>query len=456
MKVHILHTNDLHGHLEHIDLLAKYIQQRRDEIEQAGDKMILCDVGDAIDFWHPLVEATQGQIIVDLFNQVQYDVVTLGNNEGLNISRPHFDRLVQAAQYSFVCGNLRASHEKSDLDSVHQVVIKELDGVRIAFLGLTAPYPSYSLNGYQVLDPYDVLEDQLQALHARSSEWDYLVLLSHLGYQADREIAQRFEGIDLILGGHTHHYLRHGERISGVTLAACGRYGEYMGEVVLDDSSKDLVISTKSLDEIREGIDPGSFKDYLNQGESQLDTEAVAWLPEPWDSQLTAGQNSLIEQTFNAICDQMDCCLAMLSTGMFLTGLPQGRVNMRHLHQALPHPVHVVKLHIQGLHLRKALWEIQSQREQLVDRHVSGCGFRGKYFGEMVFRGIAYDSAHNDWLIEGLPLNDQQTYQFVTLDHYLLLPFFPSLRDHIEIQILFPDFLRQIMRRYLQKHYPLI
>ena len=78
----LLHTNDLHSHLENWPKIRRFIDQKKRENEKKGITTITVDLGDFTDRWHPLSEATNGQANVELMNEVGYDAATIGNNEG--------------------------------------------------------------------------------------------------------------------------------------------------------------------------------------------------------------------------------------------------------------------------------------------------------------------------------------------------------------------------------------
>ncbi len=104
-------------------------------------------------------------------------------------------------------------------------------GVRVGFIGLTAPFnPYYNLLNWNIEFPLETIKKQLKQLN---SKVDILVLLSHLGIYEDEAIANEFPEIDVIIGGHTHHLLRTGERVNNSLLTAAGKHCAYVGEVML-------------------------------------------------------------------------------------------------------------------------------------------------------------------------------------------------------------------------------
>lgn len=79
---------------------------------------------------------------------------------------------------------------------------------------------------------------------------DVLILLSHLGIDTDFMIAANYPEIQVILGSHTHHLFKDGEKINHVQLAAAGKYGQYIGEVHLfvDTDTKQVTSYAKTIE----------------------------------------------------------------------------------------------------------------------------------------------------------------------------------------------------------------
>lgn len=453
MKLYIIHTNDIHSHLEYWDSIAEYVNLYRQEILRRGDLLLLCDVGDAMDTVHPLVEATQGQVMVDLFNNLSYDVVTIGNNEGLNFTKNQLETLYEKANFSVTCANL-IDQQTGDLPHwAHAFVVKEMAGFRMAFIGLTAPYASYRLNGYQVLDVYDSLETQLKLLESGTEPLDFIILLSHLGLQEDRIMAERFPQLDIILGAHSHHYLPNGEMVGETLLAACGRFGEFVGQIEIDPCAKTIQSSTLSIEQIQELVGMEQQEDYDQKGRDLLSQEMIAELPFSLYSQRTEGAQSFIQHALTAIKQKANTQLAFLSTGLFLADLPAGQISLNHLHEALPHPIHVASLRMRGSSMYEMLEEMRMQEDDLEYKLIAGSGFRGKIFGRFIFSGLFFDG--KDWLVDGQPIEADYQYEIACIDHYAFVPFFPKLRDHGNIHLYFPDFIRHVMAEYLQNKFPL-
>ena len=57
------------------------------------------------------------------------------------------------------------------------------------------------LLGWRILDPMERIRELVQEIRA---EVDLLIILSHIGYKQDQRMALEIQGIDIIIGAHTH------------------------------------------------------------------------------------------------------------------------------------------------------------------------------------------------------------------------------------------------------------
>jgi len=81
--------------------------------------------------------------------------------------------------------------------------------------------------------------------------------------------------------------------------------------------------------------------------------------------------------------------------------------------------------------------------------------FRGKIFGQMYYKGIKFDPISRVVFVNGKEVDPYREYQIAVLDHYVLVPFFPTLAIVGDNEFLFPKFLREVIGDYLAKKYPL-
>lgn len=458
-KIVLLHTNDLHSHLENWPKIRRFIEQKKRENEKKENTTtITVDLGDFVDRWHPLSEATDGQANVELMNNVGYDAVTIGNNEGVGNAKDQLNHLYDQANFDILLDNLFDKHLLQPPKWAKKYkIIETPQQTKIGLLALTAPFPlTYSPNGWDIRNPYDILPELVEELRPKV---DILVLMSHLGIQDDRQIAQELPSIDVILGSHTHHLLIDGQIVNGVQLAAAGKYGQYVGEVHLTvDEHKNIIqksaraIPTETMMTFIE--DEQESQDYLTKGHELLAAKKVAKLPYDLSVDIFA-EHSFIYEALEAVKYRGQTQGAMLNSGLFLTGLPAGLINQDQLHTALPHPMHLLNVTLKGSDLIRLVLEIEKNRAFLRNYPIRGMGFRGKIFGQVIYSGISYDAVNHQvhWLNQ--PIDNERRYTFTTVDHFMFVPFFPTIEIAGENEFLFPEFIRSVVGEYLNAHYPI-
>lgn len=458
-KIVLLHTNDLHSHLENWPKIRRFIEQKKRENEKKENTTtITVDLGDFVDRWHPLSEATDGQANVELMNNVGYDAVTIGNNEGVGNAKDQLNHLYDQANFDILLDNLFDKHLLQPPKWAKKYkIIETPQQTKIGLLALTAPFPlTYSPNGWDIRNPYDILPELVEELRPKV---DILVLMSHLGIQDDRQIAQELPSIDVILGSHTHHLLIDGQIVNGVQLAAAGKYGQYVGEVHLTvDEHKNIIqksaraIPTETMTTFIEDEQESHY--YLTKGHELLAAKKVAKLPYDLSVDIFA-EHSFIYEALEAVKYRGQTQGAMLNSGLFLTGLPAGLINQDQLHTALPHPMHLLNVTLKGRDLIRLVLEIEKNRAFLRNYPIRGMGFRGKIFGQVVYSGISYDAVNHQvhWLNQ--PIDNERRYTFTTVDHFMFVPFFPTIEIAGENEFLFPEFIRSVVGEYLNAHYPI-
>ncbi|GAX07215.1 5'-nucleotidase [Secundilactobacillus pentosiphilus] len=456
-KITILHTNDLHSHFENWPKIRRYLIEERQRYQAAGHEVLTFDIGDAMDRAHPLTEATNGQANVTLMNQIHYDGVTIGNNEGLGNSREQLIHLYDHANFDVILGNiLNAPKTTQPKWALPGKVITTQAGTRVLVLGLTAPYTlTYPLLGWQPISVERMLPYLLKQFEG---QYDCSILLSHLGLDVDRMIAKRFPEINVVLGAHTHHLLPHGEHDQTTLLGAAGKYGEYVGTIQLELSDHQItkasasVVQTANLQAATSDLQ--EIKGYEEQGEQLLDAQKLADLPVAMEKNWQ-GHSRLVSEGLASLEDYAGTDAAILNGGLFMCDLPAGVISRNHMHQMLPHAMHVMKVTLSGDNLWRLIHEMEKNRQFLTRFPIKGMGFRGKVFGSLNYSGITYNSHDGTVLFRGEPLSPLRAYTVAMPDHYLFIPFFPTISIVGQNEILYGKLLRTVFGDYLAKQYPI-
>ena len=217
----ILHTNDTHSRMDPFPMdggpfegrggvarRATLVRRVRDE----QPNVLLLDSGDIFQ-GTPYFNFFDGEIEYRAMSAMAYDVATLGNHDfdngvgGLVGMLPHATFPFVSANYD-VSGSLLATH-------VRPWVVRETAGIRVGIFGLGIAFEGLVLDqlheGVRYTDPFAAARRCVSEL--RAGGCSLIICLSHLGYRyrddapSDTVLARKVEGIDLILGGHTHTFL---------------------------------------------------------------------------------------------------------------------------------------------------------------------------------------------------------------------------------------------------------
>ena len=216
--IYILFTSDVHCGIDKGFGYAG-LQQVRDTLEAQGYETILVDDGDAIQ-GEPIGTLSEGEAIIDLMNDLNYDVAIPGNHE-FDYGMPRFLELVEKADFPYISCNF------TYLDELvfEPYIIKEAAGKKIGFVGVTTPLtitastPVYfqDENGEYVYGfmsddtgerVYQAVQSAVDA--AREEGADYVYVIGHMGNGAEfkpwtyADVISHTDGIDVFLDGHSH------------------------------------------------------------------------------------------------------------------------------------------------------------------------------------------------------------------------------------------------------------
>ncbi|PLR92610.1 bifunctional metallophosphatase/5'-nucleotidase [Bacillus sp. T33-2] len=447
--LHIYHTNDLHSHFEHWPTISSLLTERRKWHEQAGDEVLVFDIGDHMDRWHPFSDATRGKGNCRLLNEAGYDAVTIGNNEGITLSYEDLDIMYEKANFKVLAANLYRQDGKRPEWAIPSAMYITRTGTRIGVIGLTVFFEHfYELLGWKLTEPFNELKNVLKELRGKT---DIIILLSHLGIHDDEAIARHFPEIDVILGGHTHHLLHEGKEIGNCLLAAAGKHGLFAGHITLaiDTGTKKLAGKKAILYDVNDLPAPMDEKEQIDRlysaGKSLLE-DSVINLPIalPADHFKDSRLTGLLCQGLKQWCDA-DC--ALVNAGLLLDGLPAGTVTHFDLLSICPHPINPCTVELTGAELKEVL--LQSRDEKWPHMQIKGLGFRGTVMGKMIYDGIEFKRelpAAEGINIMGAPLDIEKRYKLAIPDMFTFGRFFPEIFRAKKKHYWFPEFLRDVLK----------
>lgn len=222
-KITILHTNDVHSHIDpfgpddgknpNMGGVARRASLI-DNIRAENPNTLLLDAGDIFQ-GTPYFNYYGGELEFKLMSKLKYDAATIGNHDfdngidGLYAQLPH-------AKFDFLSANYDFSNTILDTNvRPYKVFIK--DGIKIGVFGIGIKLDGLVLKSLYketvYLDPIEISQDMSRILKEEEG-CDLIICLSHLGYNytnsdkiGDLKLAENSSNVDLIIGGHSHTFL---------------------------------------------------------------------------------------------------------------------------------------------------------------------------------------------------------------------------------------------------------
>lgn len=272
----ILHTGDIHGHFTNKDSpirlggVAK-LKYKIDQLKKRHDHHLLLDAGD----W------TEGTIFYTLnsgeanhrmMEAMGFDAVVFGNHEWLVGPKELYDGFVAADfKVPVLSANLNLEKLPENIklqDYMKPYIIKEIGGKKIGILGLS----TFEMIFDPFFEPAQITEPVQTALkyvkHLREVEKvDVVIVLTHLGVDVDKKIAESVPGIDIIVGGHTHILTKKPIYTNGVPIVHAGYWAQYLGEYEVTIKSNGKVeLTSHKIHQIDNTVPENSFIQDMVEG----------------------------------------------------------------------------------------------------------------------------------------------------------------------------------------------
>ncbi|MCC7050514.1 MAG: metallophosphatase [Bacteroidia bacterium] len=251
-KITILHTNDVHSHIDPFpDNDPKYpglggIARRASvikNIREENKNVLLFDSGDIFQ-GTPYFNIYKGELEFKLMSKLGYDAATIGNHDFDN----GLDGLIKPL-YNANFPIINANYDFDDTPMNGKTIPNKIfikDDIKIGVFGLGVELEGLvSKKNYantRYLNPITIANTQANYLK-NEMKCDLVICLSHLGFDyadkakiSDILLAQNTENIDVVLGGHTHTFLDKpkvelNKKNKEVLIAPTGRAGINLGKI---------------------------------------------------------------------------------------------------------------------------------------------------------------------------------------------------------------------------------
>ncbi len=223
--LHIVHINDLHSRVEPVNRfdstcggednaegkcfggyarVATKIDELRRELQ--GRNVLVLDAGDQ--YQGSLMYTTyKGDAEIEFMNRIGFDAMAVGNHE-FDDGDEGLAKLADGVRFPVVSGNIDVSGSGELAGKIHDHVVLEVGGESIGIvsaLAVDTAETSSPSAAVVFMDEIESLRRDVATLEARGV--DKIIALTHVGLPNDIRIAEEVDGIDAVVGGHSHTLL---------------------------------------------------------------------------------------------------------------------------------------------------------------------------------------------------------------------------------------------------------
>lgn len=256
-QIVILHSNDTHSCIYPLNVnladtalagrggylrRAAFVEQQRKQYPN----LLLIDSGD-FSQGSPYYTLNKGEVEVGLMNIMGYDAATIGNHE-FDFGLENMARIFRMANFPILCSNYDFTGTPVEGTVKPWTIIKR-DGVKIGLFALDPKLiglvDTAKCQGVRYLDPVAKANEMAALLKAKKC--DLVICVSHLGWDKvdmnDQIMIAGSRGIDLVLGGHSHTYMKQMEYVKDldgkmVPVDQNGKHGLWIGKMLLNMKKK--------------------------------------------------------------------------------------------------------------------------------------------------------------------------------------------------------------------------
>ncbi len=398
LKLTILHNNDFHSRMLMVNAfgstcstqeaqqnrcmggaarVATLVATNRAEATAAGRQVLVLNAGD---FFQGSLFYThyKGAAELEFANMLGLDAMAIGNHE-FDDGPANFSRFLRGAKFPVVSANTNAAAEPEIRGQFRDAVVLERGGVRIGIIGATTEdTPEISSPGQNVKFPRAETVIAPIVARLRSEGVNHIIVVSHLGLFRDREVAAAVDGIDVIVGGHSHTLLANGlrgaegpypVRIKGpagreVPIVQAGSFSRWIGRLDVDfDAAGNVIAANGNSIEVAQSVRPDpavqAMVDRLDAPLAQVRTQVVgaAAIDYPLDGcrARECALGNLVAEAMLVATRAAGTTIAVQNGGGLRAGIASGQVTLGAVLTTLPFQNNVATLKLKGSDLVAAL-----------------------------------------------------------------------------------------------------
>jgi 2',3'-cyclic-nucleotide 2'-phosphodiesterase (5'-nucleotidase family) len=358
----ILYVNDFHSFAEPYkptgsDAPLGGIAYLAGAVDRARGKQpsLLLSAGDMIQ-GNPWANLVRGKSTIEVMNAMRFDAMVVGNHEFDFGPKVLKERMAQA-RFPFLGANVKG------ISALKPYVIKNLQGVRIAIIGVVTPEIAVTTHprnvaGLTFSTPESAVKKYLPELKRRA---DIVIVLSHCGFPADKELAARVPEIDVIVGGHSHTKILQPELVGQTIIVQAWEHAKGLGVLNLKVKDGKVIGFDGALQEISPatGAPNAQVKEIVDRYERQVDSLLQRVIGETQvdldGEHVRTGETNLGDFVADVMRQTAGAEAALINGGTIRTSVPQGQITLKDIYAMLPFDNYLVAISLTGAQIKAAL-----------------------------------------------------------------------------------------------------
>lgn len=461
----ILHTNDMHSNLEAMSRLSAYAKQLRRQLEAEGRIVLFFDAGDAADRRIQFIGVTKGAAFPRILAAMGCQLQTLGNAISVTYGPQAAGAMAQRAEFPVLAANFNNDNGPL-VEGVQPYAIFPLsERARLGVVGLTVHAPDIYKDFFNLDTPHflDAARKWVEIIKGGGAR--PVVMLTHLGFREDTQLAESVPGIDVIIGGHSHTELPQGELVNGVLIAQTGDLARCLGRVDLELDAQTGAVLAKSAVLLpvpaETPLDP-AFEDAVREAEAEAArvlSRPIAVVQEELELDHFA-ESAVANLGADVVRERMGAEIGIICSGMFHKGLPAGRITLGQLNECTFSTANPQLSRVRGEQILAALE--RGLTPESLNNYLKA--FRGVPVGWPAVSGLVVeynleaDPRVRRVLVNGQPLEPGRLYTVAHTDAEVTTEIFPAgyfiLEENQLLRTEVPTILREAIEDYLIKHEP--
>jgi len=360
-EIRIIHMNDFHGFAvpykpygsDEAQGGLAYLAARVEELRTEKPTLFLA-AGDMIqgNNWANLF---QGKSSIEAMNAMSFDAMVVGNHE-FDFGQAILKERIREANFPVLGANVVG------LSELNPYIVKNMNGVSVAVIGVVTddtPITTHPKNvmGLEFLSVEETVRKYTKDLRGKSN---IVVVLSHLGFSSDTDLAKKVDGIDVIIGGHSHTKVAKPVLVGKSVVTQAFEHGKMLGVLDLTVKNGKIVGTSGHLETIKpkgkENTTVGAIVAKYQQKVDAVMNETVGEALADLD-----GVHVRLQETNlgNLITDVMrktaGSDVAIINGGTIRTSIKQGPVKVSDVYAVVPFDNYIVAIKLSGQQIRDTL-----------------------------------------------------------------------------------------------------